>query len=263
MLLAIDTSTTWASLAVFDSGTVLAEEGWRAERHGDEIFPAIERVLARAGGSIASVDRVATAIGPGSFTGVRLGIATAQGIARGSGARVAGVPTLDAVAYAHARTGRRICAVLPAGRGEVFAALYDRRAGNWARRTPIFVATPDELARRVSAPTLFAGEIGDSTLEALRGSLGERASFVRPADAPRRAAYVAELGWQAIEDGHAMTPAELEPIYLRPPAVRGRSGELIEAGDRELEPPSALSMSLRSQGTLPLAPKATRSSRMR
>lgn len=252
MLLAIDTSTTWASVAVLDGGVVVAEEGWRAERHGDELFPAIERVLARAGGGVASVDRVAAAVGPGSFTGVRLSIATAQGIARGSGARLAAVPTLDAVAHAHARTGRRTCAVLPAGRGEVFAALYDRRAGTWARRTPIFLVTPAELAQRVSAPTLFAGEPDDSTTEALRGSLGERASFVRPADAPRRAAYVAELGWRAIEDGRAVMPADLEPIYVRPPAIRGRSGELIDPGERELEPPSALGVS-----------KATRSSRMR
>ena len=99
-LLALDTSTEWASVAIYDGRDVLAEETWHAQRrHADELFPTIERLLARARITLASVDKVAVATGPGSFTGLRVAIAAAQGIARGAGAaRLQCDPDLDATA---------------------------------------------------------------------------------------------------------------------------------------------------------------------
>src|SRR5439155_1132993 len=102
-LLALDTSTEWASVALYDGRDVLAEETWHAQRrHADELFPTIERLLARTHITLASIDKVAVATGPGSFTGLRIAIATAQGLARGAGAALVGISTLDVLAYPHA-----------------------------------------------------------------------------------------------------------------------------------------------------------------
>src|SRR3989441_10736066 len=99
VLLALDTSTDWASVALFDGRDVLAEETWHAQRRqGDELFPAIERALLSTRTALSSVDRVAVAVGPGSFTGLPAATAAGEGLARGDGARPAGDSTLPALA---------------------------------------------------------------------------------------------------------------------------------------------------------------------
>src|SRR6266511_4867588 len=159
-LLALDTSTSWASVALYDGSAVLAEETWYAQRrHGDELFPTIERLLARTRTTLAGVDRIAVATGPGSFTGLRVAIAAAQGLARGAGASLAGVSTLDVLAYPHAPGKQRTCALLPAGRTEWYAAIYQERNRKWMRRSPYIVATLPDLCRQIGTRTLFVGEI--------------------------------------------------------------------------------------------------------
>ncbi|MGH2379422.1 MAG: tRNA (adenosine(37)-N6)-threonylcarbamoyltransferase complex dimerization subunit type 1 TsaB, partial [Candidatus Limnocylindria bacterium] len=159
-LLAIDTSTSWGSLALYDGESVLAEETWHLQRgHDAALFGAVERLLALVRLPAGSIDRVAVAVGPGSFTGVRIAIATAQGIARGSGAATVAVGTLDVVAHPWSTSGLRVCAVLPAGRGELCAALYRRRDGAWGRASETLVGTAADLARSLRGGALFAGEI--------------------------------------------------------------------------------------------------------
>ena len=228
-LLAIDTSGASASVALFDGERVLAEATWHARRrHDDLLFPSIERLLVLAGLGPASVQRIAVALGPGSFTGLRVGIAAAQGIARGSGASIVGVPTLDVIAQPF-RSGRvRVCALVPAGRGEHYAAVYRGRGERWARRSAIQVGTVAEIALRVALDTLFAGDVDAATAAELRERLGPRAIFPSPSAATRRAGHLAELGWERFEAGEAVAPEALEPLYIRPPAIRGPAGELRE-----------------------------------
>lgn len=227
-LLAIDTSSAYASVAVYDGAAVLAEESWHARRrHDDELFPAIERVLRLAAVALADVTRVAVAIGPGSFTGVRVGIAAAQGIARGSGAAVTGVPTLDAVAQPYAGLGRRVCALIDAGRGEHYAAMYRARRGAWGRTSAVQVGTIAGIARTARTDTVFAGDVDEAVAAELRALLGARALLPPPGQRPRRAGPVAELGWGRVEAGDAVEPDLLEPLYIRAPAIRGRGGELV------------------------------------
>jgi len=226
-LLAIDTSTMWGSLALYDGRGVLAEETWHLQRrHDDALFAAIDRLLGLTGLSLTSVDRIAVAVGPGSFTGVRIAIATAQGIARGSGADTCGVGTLDVIAHPWSTTGERVCAVLPAGRGELCAATYRRRAGAWSRTSGILVGAAADLARALRAGALFAGEIDDDARSVLQDQLGARALFAPRSATPRRAGHLADIGWDRFEAGEALR-GPLEPIYIRPPAIRGPSGELV------------------------------------
>ena len=227
-LLAIDTSTAWGSLALYDGESVLAEETWHLQRgHDAALFAAADRLLALAGVGAASIDVVAVATGPGSFTGVRIAIAAAQGIARGSGASAVAVPTLDVIAHPWSTSGLRVCAVLPAGRGELCAALYRSRAGRWARVSETLVGTAADLARSVRAGALFAGEIDADARATLGRELGSRARFTTLASTPRRAGHLAEIGWERFQAGEATGPEALQPLYLRPPAIRGRTGELI------------------------------------
>jgi tRNA threonylcarbamoyladenosine biosynthesis protein TsaB len=220
-LLALDTSTEWSSVALYDGREVLAEETWRAQRrHADELFPTIERLLARTRITLATIDKVAVATGPGSFTGLRVAIAAAQGIARGAGAAMVGVSTLDVLAYPHAASKQRICPLLPAGRTEFYAAFYQERNRKWQRRSPYIVATLPELCRQIGSHTLFVGEIAPETEQELRDLLGPKALFASPASRMRRAGYLAELGWQALATSPQAKLGEIEPIYVRQLAIR-------------------------------------------
>jgi tRNA threonylcarbamoyladenosine biosynthesis protein TsaB len=220
-LLALDTSTSWASVALYDGRAVLAEETWHAQRrHGDELFPTIERVLSGARASLAEIDRVAVATGPGSFTGLRVAIAAAQGIARGTGSAMVGVSTLDVLAYPHAPSKQRTCALLPAGRSEWYAAFYQERNRKWQRRSPYMAATLPELCRQIGTHTLFVGEIDDEAEQLVRDLLGPKALFASPASRMRRAGYLAELGWKALESQPQAKLGEIEPIYVKQPSIR-------------------------------------------
>ncbi len=219
-LLALDTSTEWASVALYDGRDVLAEETWHAQRrHADELFPTIERLLARTRITLASVDKVAVATGPGSFTGLRIGIAAAQGIARGAGAAMVGVSTLDVLAYPHATSKQRTCPLLPAGRNEFYAALYEERNGKWERHSPYVAATLAQLCREIDSHTLFVGEIGPEDEQTLRDILGPKALFASPASRMRRAGYLAELGWHALEATPQPKLGDIQPIYVKQPFI--------------------------------------------
>jgi tRNA threonylcarbamoyladenosine biosynthesis protein TsaB len=219
--LALDTSTEWASVALYDGRDVLAEETWHAQRrHGDELFPTIERILVRTRLTLASVDKVAVATGPGSFTGLRVAIAAAQGIARGAGAALIGVSTLDVLAYPHAASKQRTCPLLPAGRDEFYAAFYQERNRKWLRRSPYIAATLSELCRQIGAHTLFVGEIDAEAEQTLRDLLGPKALFASPASRMRRAGYLAELGWRTLETSPQAKLGEIEPIYVKQPTIR-------------------------------------------
>ncbi|HET8568271.1 MAG TPA: tRNA (adenosine(37)-N6)-threonylcarbamoyltransferase complex dimerization subunit type 1 TsaB [Candidatus Limnocylindria bacterium] len=222
MLLALDTSTDWASVAVFDGRVVLAEETWHAQRrHGEELFPTIERVLSKSGTTLASVDKVAVATGPGSFTGLRVAIASAQGIARGTDAALVGISTLDVLAYPHASTKVRTCSILPAGKHDHYAAIYQERNRVWKRRSPFMVGPLEELARQIGTHTLFVGEMDEEVEATLRALLGPRALFAAPASRVRRAGYLAELGWRELERTTQSALGEIEPIYVRQPRIGG------------------------------------------
>ena len=222
VILALDTSTEWASVAVYDGTAVLAEETWHAQRrHAEELFPTIERILSLTRAPVASIDKVAVATGPGSFTGLRVAIAAAQGLARGSGAALVGISTLDVLAYPHASSKLRTCPLLPAGRGEFYAALYQERNRKWARRSPFIVGPLVDICRQIGTHTLFVGEIDAEAESTLRDLLGPLALFAAPASRMRRAGYLAELGWNEIAERKQQPLGALEPIYVRQPAMGG------------------------------------------
>jgi tRNA threonylcarbamoyladenosine biosynthesis protein TsaB len=209
LLLALDTSTSIASVAVFDGQQVLSETTWLAGReHSTRVLIEAEVALQRVERVPGELTGLVVARGPGSFTGVRVALSVAKGIAAGFGIPAWGVDSLDVLALAAAPSRLPVRAVLEAGRGRYATALYrDGRRVGGAR-----LATLDELIRLVTEPTAVIGELGSSG----RQRLGEQAHVrLAPVSASaRRAGYLAELGWRAALRGEPGDAHLLDAVYL-------------------------------------------------
>jgi tRNA threonylcarbamoyladenosine biosynthesis protein TsaB len=224
MLLALDTSTRSAGVALYDGERgLIAEHNWHsANRHTVELMPQVAQLMAQAGIEPAGLQAVAVALGPGSFTGLRVALAAAKGLALANGLTLLGVPTLDAVAYPHQSEPVPVIAVIQAGRGRVCWALYAHGPSGWAPQAAYQLSTIEELARTVVRPALCVGELLAADQEALVQWCGRgRVSFLPSALTMRRAGYVAELAWQRYVAGQTDDWATLSPIYLHePPAPK-------------------------------------------
>ncbi len=214
MLLALDTATDFASIALYDGRQVLGEMNWRTQRrHTGEVMPQVEALLRLIGVGPTALTAVAVAIGPGSYTGTRVGVSLAKGMVAAAGLPLVGVPTLDVVAYPHLGPWP-VCALLAAGRGRYNAALYaaemswPRRLGDWQ------LGTLAELLARLSPPLRFVGELAPADAETLVQAWGDQAAIVPPALAVRRAGVLAALAWHRLQAGECDDPITLSPIYL-------------------------------------------------
>jgi tRNA threonylcarbamoyladenosine biosynthesis protein TsaB len=199
-----------------------------ARPHSERLLPAVDRVLAGAGVTLAEVGAFAVSIGPGSFTGLRIGVATLKGLAFGSQAPVAAVSTLAALARAAGDGQEPVVALLDARRGEVYAAAF-RRAGEAPDPLlPPGVYTPAQLASVLPARCRLVGEgaglVGPALVRALGAGVG-----CEPALAPA-AEQVAELGARLLAQGGGIDVEALVPSYLRrAEAEVKRTGERFEA----------------------------------
>jgi len=194
---------------------VLAEGEHRESRSHTASLPAlVDEVLGRAGVSVEDVEGLAVSIGPGSFTGLRIGLALAKGIALAGGLPVVGVPTLEALAWvADAPAGTTICAALDARKREVYAALFWATSAAPRRLTPDLALAPEALAARLTAPCVVVGDASEVYGDVL-GACGE----VRPfATHHPRGGVIARLGSARLAAGEGRNPGPLEPTYVRPP----------------------------------------------
>jgi len=219
MILAIDTATRWAGLALHDGTAVIAEYGWKClNNHTIEIPPAIEDMLNRVGKSVNDLDGIAVAIGPGSYTGLRVGLSLAKGMALASQIPLIGVPTLNIVAFSIYKMPVQLLVSAEAGRTRVCATVYqwqDRKG--WTPRRPPVIDTWENIVTSIEKPTLFAGEITPEAAKLIRNS-SQQFAVAYPAISTRRAGFLAEIGWQRFRAGQLDDAASLAPIYLRDPA---------------------------------------------
>jgi tRNA threonylcarbamoyladenosine biosynthesis protein TsaB len=218
MILAIDTATRIISLALRGEHDLMAETTWSSpDHHTTELGPAVDALMARA--QVASFDltAVAVALGPGSFTGLRIGLAAAKGIALASGGTLAlvGVPTLDIIAAAqpHPAGIDRLCALVQAGRGRVSAGLYIWREDGWRLDGDLFLVSWSDLINRLDRLTLVSGEIDPAGRTALMAA-SDRVRMADPAHCLRRAGYLAEIAAARFRQGQTDDPATLAPLYL-------------------------------------------------
>lgn len=219
MLLAIDTATRWTGLALHDGRSVLAEHGWRSVNNQTvELAPAVADMLRHTGLTPADLAAVAVAIGPGSYTGLRIGLGFAKGLAVANQVRLIGVPTLDITAAGQPWVDSRLVVIVEAGRTRVIAGTYGWQAGKgWISEAEPVIAGWEELLASIEAPSTFTGEISPAAAKLIRAA-DKKHSVVAATHAVRRAGYLAEIGWQRLRRGWTDDPASLAPIYLRDPA---------------------------------------------
>lgn len=216
MILAIDTATRWAGLALHDGTAVIAEHGWRClNTHTIEMTPAVDNMLNQAGLSPTDIDAITVTIGPGSYTGLRVGLALAKGLALANGLALIGVPTLDVVAASFGQREGQLVVVVEAGRKRISVAGYAwRRRVGWQRYWGPENHTWDDLLEKIKEPTTFVGEITPEAAKKIR-TAGGQFQLERPSRSVRRAGCLAELGWQRLRAGKIDDSGTLAPVYLR------------------------------------------------
>lgn len=218
MILAVDTSTHWTGLALHDGGVVIAEMGWRAVNTTTvELAPSTADLLAKTGVATADLRALVVAIGPGSYTGLRVGLGFAKGMALALNLPLIGVSTLDVIVAGFGETDRHLVAVAEAGRGRVCAATYRwySRVG-WQVKDAADTYTWPDLLAATRPQSVFAGEISLEARKAIRAAEGAF-HVVSPSAGVRRAAYLAEIGYIRYRRGQIDDAATLAPIYLRDP----------------------------------------------
>lgn len=214
MLLAVDTSTQWMGIALYDGSQVLAEVIWRTYYHHTvELAVAIENLLDRCNIPETELKALAVAIGPGSFTGLRIGLAVMKGMSLGLRIPVVGVPTLDILASAQPLLDLPMAAVLRAGRGRMAVGMYAVEDGAWQAQGDPELATDEELIARFDEPVLLCGELSAELRQKLRKD--NNVTLASPAYSARRPSFLAELGWRRWERDLVDDVASLAPVYLR------------------------------------------------
>ena len=219
-VLGLETATPYGSVAVVGPAGLLAETGaFVPMRHLEWLLPAIERTLQDAALSRSDVDGLAVSQGPGGFTGLRIGIATAAAWARATERPVIGISTLETLAAAATGPGL-ILPVLDARRGEVAAALFRREEdGRMTRLRDDTVLPPDDLAGwNPPEPVLLLGDGLDRYAEVLHRAIPAARVAPPPLSIPR-AALVAALGRERLLAGQRDDPYRLAPVYGRRPVV--------------------------------------------
>jgi tRNA threonylcarbamoyladenosine biosynthesis protein TsaB len=219
-LLAVETSTLTGAVALLEDRRVVAESRLGIGlTHGERLLPAIDEMLRTARCRLDEVDALAVAKGPGSFTGLRIGISTMKGLAFAIRKPLVGIPTLDALAWTLPFAAHPVCPVLDARKGEVYAALYRTQDGMLERLGPYRALAPRalaaELGRERPGPVVFVGD-GVAAIEAaLDPADREHARFAPAAHRAPSAVTVGELAFEALEHGEPTDPAALVPLYVR------------------------------------------------
>jgi tRNA threonylcarbamoyladenosine biosynthesis protein TsaB len=217
MLLAIDTSTALTGIACYDARGVVGECSWLSGRdHTAQLLPQLSLLLRHIGRARDEIAAVAVALGPGSWSGLRVGLSTAKGFALARDLPIVGVGTLEALAYQHACPGLPVFPLIRLGRGRYATAEFGPADPLLASPEPRS-STLDELATSVGGGALFCGDIDGEVQETLSRALGDRARFPSSAANLRRPGYLAEIGWQRLHAGRADAAAALEPLYLGQP----------------------------------------------
>ncbi len=216
MILAIDTATQYAGLALYNQDGVYAEEAWYAGRnHTIELMPRIVRMLKLANITVPQLTALAVSLGPGSFTGLRIGLAVAKGMALPHKLAVVGVPTLEIVAYPwRDSTTLPVWAIAQAGRGRILTACYglDKKK-QWGLLVEPYLTAFDTLAQEITTPSLCLGEINQESAKILQKGSREKAQIVSPAGRLRRSGYLAEIAAARLDANDQDDPDALVPIY--------------------------------------------------
>lgn len=224
-ILGIETSTPVISVAVGEDQQILGEASFNTKQaHMEHLLPMIDYVLKGCGMAIGDIDAFAVSVGPGSFTSLRVGLATGKAFAHALGKPLAGVPTLDVLAWGLRGVFGLICTVLEARRDEVYACFYISTDDGMRRLSSYMAINPLKLAVRLqgnlSSRVTFTGEGAQAYWDIFREKLGERAVLAEPAQLWPRAAIVAKLGYRDLLANGEKRPGAVSALYVKSPAIR-------------------------------------------
>ena len=214
MLLVVDTSTKQMGLALYDGVQVIGELLWHSRHfHTVELAPAVADLMARSGLRMDAIQVLGVALGPGSFTSLRVGLSFVKGLALARHLPIIGVPTLDVVAAGQAVRDLPLAAVLQAGRGRLALTRYEASETRWKPKGSASVTTADQLAENINKPTIVCGEL---TADERQRLARKRVNVLlaSPAACVRRPAVLAEMAWERWQAGGQADAASLAPIYL-------------------------------------------------
>jgi tRNA threonylcarbamoyladenosine biosynthesis protein TsaB len=220
-ILGIETATGIGGVALVDDEKLLAESSMdMAMTHAERLMVLVDRVFKDTGLTPEDLDGMAVSIGPGSFTGLRVGVSTVKGLATGKPVPVAAVPTLEAMAWNVSPGGHRICPMIDAKKGEVYAAVYSRAAdGTLKSMMEEQVILPEALCERLLEPsgsaTVFLGDGVSRYREILENRLGGQALFASASLSRPFPSTVAWIGLRKFRRGEAADTRSLVPAYLR------------------------------------------------
>lgn len=218
-VLAIETSGRSGSVALADGSRVVAEASFgQGLRHAAELLPTIDRLTREHGWTPASVTHVFVSVGPGSFTGLRVGVTLAKTIAMATGATLVAVPTARVLAANAPAEAREVVVVLDAKRGQIFTARFTREAAgdDWHEAEPARLDTPAAALATAGRPVYVIGEGVPYHADAIAAA-GDGVVVSDSSCAVARAAALVPLGIAMTERGETADPFTLTPLYVRRP----------------------------------------------
>lgn len=215
-ILALDTASTTCSVAALVNGEIVAERvDASGETHSRHLMTLVDAVVVASIGHVGGFDGFAVTRGPGSFTGLRIGISAVKGLAVAAGKPVVGISSLKTLAAQVGEVPALICPLLDARRNEVYCAGFRRVDGRLERVRPESALAPEAAVDGIDEDCLL---IGDGVLryrERLLGVLGSSAAVADDDCHSIRASVLARLAIDAFADGRGMEPAALVPTYIR------------------------------------------------
>jgi len=215
-ILGIDTATPFLALGVVEDEKVLSELRFNAgQTHAQILLPSIDRVLEEASLKLEELDGIAISIGPGSFTGLRIGLATAKGLCFASGKPLISVPTLDGLVYFQRSSPYPLVPILDAKKNEVYSAVYDSRNGGIKRVSDYWVTTIEKLVAKIPQEIIFLGLGLEVFKENLSKLCGEKAHFLEGESNLPSGTAIAFLGLEKFKLSKFEDLDKLEPFYLR------------------------------------------------
>ncbi|MBU2487892.1 MAG: tRNA (adenosine(37)-N6)-threonylcarbamoyltransferase complex dimerization subunit type 1 TsaB [Proteobacteria bacterium] len=220
-ILALDTATDSFSVAIAEDDRLAVEIcGVRTRSHSGHFLATMDEALVRSGISMNALEGVAVTLGPGSFTGIRIGLAVANGLAMALDIPMAGVGTLEVLARQASDGSLPVWAALDARRGEVYVARFAEQDGRLIQDHPALALEPGKWLDDVEGPCLFVGDGALAFGDAIRTRLANRARFAPEAAHRIQARTVAKMALEFFRENRFTRPGELAPLYVRPPDAK-------------------------------------------
>jgi tRNA threonylcarbamoyladenosine biosynthesis protein TsaB len=215
-VLGIDTSTMTAAVGLVHDDELLVEVKFDVKvTYSEVLMPTIDMALKTVGLGPGDLDGFAVSIGPGSFTGLRIGLSTVKGLCFAAGKPLAAVPSLDALASQSLFCRYQVVPLLDAKKNEVYAAIYDTAGGELNRKSDFWAVGIEDLSRKITQESLFVGPGAKLYRKELVDLLGQKAYFATGVQSTPSGVSVARLGAVKLMAGQTENLSQLEPLYLR------------------------------------------------